>query len=95
MKIIEHLPEQGFTLKIVFSVSHNYRKSSWGKHWPKTTQCIVYKNDQIVSIGEVVKHELDKDNPYFARVLAAKKALKNAKLWKELRTKLWDKILKL
>ncbi len=94
MEIIEKVPNSYITVKVVFLVSHNQRRTYMGKCWPKTTQCVVYQNDRIVSIGEVVKHERDKDNPQFARIQAAKKAFKKL-LWKELRTKLWKKILEL
>lgn len=62
-----------------------------GKTWPKHTQCILYVNGLVHSFGEVVKHELDNDNPGYAFKAATTKAFE--KLWmKDLRKILWDKV---
>lgn len=80
--------------KVEFITSMPLRRSHRGKHWPKTTQCIIYDGQRIIGLGEVVKHEKDPDNPKYARINSAKKAFNNCGgLWKEIRTKLWKKIL--
>lgn len=87
---------EGHVFGIKFLQSRNLRMSPKGKHWPLTTQCVIYYNNSIIGIGEVVKHEDDPDNPKYAKVNSAKKAFNNLTrpLWKEIRTKLWEQILK-
>jgi hypothetical protein len=65
------------------------RWNSYGKCWPKVTQCILYIDSGIKCHCEVVKHENDIDNPLFTRTLTAKMAFKQAKFWKELRVEFW------
>lgn len=62
------------------------------KYYPKHTQCILEVNGLIKGVGTVVKYEGDLDNPKWAYIYSAKKALKNLNE-KDLRTKFWDQIL--
>jgi len=94
VNVIE-IVEEGSTFTLEFRVSNPLRVSYKGKHWPKTTQCLVYANGRLIGFSEVIKHVNDIDNQKLANKLAAKKAfdvtyLKN---WKSLRTKFWNKIL--
>ena len=82
------------TFTVEFNIGAPIRFSYKGKHWPKTTQCIIKLNGLIVGFGEAVKHENDSDNAQYGRVYAAKKAFKNASIWPEMRTKLWKQILR-
>lgn len=84
---------EGMIIKVEFLVSHNLRWSHKGKHWPKTTQCVIYCNNRIIGLGESVKHYLDNDNDKYAMTYAAKKAFTRARLWKEMRARIWSKIL--
>lgn len=86
---------EGNIIKVEFIQSRNMRRSHLGKHWPITTQCVIYHNNRIIALGEVVKHDKDKDNAKYAVRNAAKKAFANTRLWKEIRTRLWNKILEL
>jgi len=86
---------EGQTFSVEFVTGHPLRWSPKGKHWPKTTQCILRHNKLIIGFGEAIKHEKDKDDPKYARAYAAKKAFANTKIWREMRVKLWNKILKI
>lgn len=81
------------TMSIEFNVGRPFRRTHMGKHWPITTQCVIKMDNIVVGVGEVVKHELDKDNPKYARMYAAKKAFAQTRLWPELRERAWKKIL--
>lgn len=86
---------EGSTFSVEFNYGSPLRWSHKGKHWPHTTQCVIKLNDLIIGIGDVIKHEKDKNNPKYARMYAAKKAFKNseAHIWLEVREALWKQIL--
>lgn len=89
------LQDEGHIFTVDFITGRPIRFSHKGKHWPITTQCIIKHNDLVVGIGEVIKHENEKDNPRYGRIYAAKKAFKssNCKIWREMRERLWKEIL--
>ncbi len=93
MEIKEEYEGRIFTVEFVSGWV--FKKSHVGKHWPIATQCIVKRDGLIIGLGEVVKHEKDKDDPQYAKNFAAKKAFENAKykIWRDVRTRLWTKIL--
>lgn len=88
---------EGLTFTVEFTTGRPLRRNQFGKHWPLTTQCVVKRNGLVIGVGEVVKHEKDKENPKYARMYSAKKAFANAdrKIWAEERTRLWKQILEL
>jgi len=92
-KEITHTNEKGSTYTVEFLVRRLMQVTHKGKHWPKTTQCVVKRNGLIIGIGSVTKHETDKDNPKYAKMYATKKAFANAQLWESERTALWKQIL--
>ena len=63
------------------------------EHYPLHTQCVLEVNGLIKEVGTVIKYEGDIDNPKWAYIYSAKKALKGMPI-KEIRTKFWDRILK-
>ncbi len=83
----------GSEFVLEFVNSRNLRIGPYGKHWPLTTQCILSQNSRVLAVGEVVKHEQDKDNPKYARMYSAKKAFAQRPLWKDVRKRFWAKIL--
>lgn len=93
-KIIEIY--EGNEFSIEFIVGFPYRRCSFGKHWPKTTQCIIKCNNLVIGTGEAVKHIKDKDDPKYGKIYSAKKAFINTgfKTCPELRKRLWEQILK-
>lgn len=87
---------EGIVFSVEFISGRPLKRSHKGKHWPLTTQCIIRKNNLIISIGEVTKHENEKENPFFARVKSAKKAfnqLDGMQVWREMRERIWKQIL--
>jgi hypothetical protein len=84
---------EGYSYTVDFTTARVRRNNSRGKAWPLVTQCVIYKENLIIGIGEVVKHAKDEDNPKIARLKAAKKAFSRTAIWRELRTKLWKQIL--
>lgn len=85
---------EGSVYTIEFLQGHPLRKNCYGKTWNKVTQCIIKKDNLIIGTGEVIKHANDTDNIKYAKSKSAKKAFKQTRLWKEIRTRLWNKILK-
>lgn len=85
---------KGTTYSVEFHIGHPLRWSPKGKHWPKTTQCVIKQGDLVIGVGEVVKHAKDNENPKYARMYAAKKAFAKTQLWTEIRQRLWQQILK-
>lgn len=86
--------DESVKIKLVYIVGrrlHVY--PGIGKTWPKHTQCIMYVNGLVQGFGEVVKHELDKDNPSYAFKMATTKALEQL-LMKDLRKSLWQIVKK-
>jgi len=86
---------EGLIFSIEFLVGHPMQITHKGKHWAKTTQCVVKRNGLVIGLGSVTKHENDKDNPKYARMYATKKAFANAeyKIWSPVRKALWEQIL--
>ncbi len=86
---------EGTTVTVEFLTGRPLRRSHLGKHWPIVTQCIIKFNGLVIGVGEAVKHENDTDNPAYGKRCAAKKAFNDpkCKLWREMRTRLWSKIL--
>ena len=84
---------EGHLFKVEFIVSYPLKHNSRGKSWAKCTQCVIYDNQRIMGFGECIKHSNDKDDNKYAKVYSAKKAFKQTRLWKEIRQRLWQKIL--
>lgn len=61
----------------------------YGKTWPITTQCLLFINDRLVNCGEVIKHQIDPDNPKLGAMLACKKAMTKLNL-KFVRKDIWQ-----
>lgn len=61
--------------------------------FPLHTQCVVEVNGLIQGVGKVVKHYGDVDNPRWAYIYSAKKALKETTVPKEVRSILWKQLL--
>lgn len=85
--------QDGHVYRVEFITSHDMRFNQYGKCWPVTTQCVIYHGQRILAFAEVIKHRKDTDNPKYAMVYAAKKAFAKVRLWREIRTRFWAKIL--
>jgi len=84
--------DKSIQIKLTYIVTHNLEISSFGKSWPKHTQCLLFYNGLLKGFGTVIKHEKDKDDPKLAIKLCTKKATEciNSK-W--LRKDLWKIVL--
>ena len=84
----------GIPYRMVFNVTRTLKRNCYGSCRPLTTQCVLYKEGEIIGVGTVVKHKNDEDNPLYAKKYSAKKAFDNAGgLWRGLRTRFWVQIL--
>ena len=96
--IIKYEAALGYNVELHYKTAHPLRKSYKGKHWPKTTQCLIFLNGLLKGSGEVVKHENEKsDNFAYALRLATKKAIPCLK-FKDSRIAIWkllDKEIKI
>lgn len=74
----------GIEFTLEFTTTHNKKYyAGIGKSWPETTQCIIKKNGEIISVGTAVRHNNDSNKPEYGRTYAAKKAFAGTRLWKD------------
>jgi len=88
----------GHLYSIEFLIGFPYKRYWRDKYFPKTTQCIIKMDNLVIGIGEVVKHQKDKDNTRHGKLFAAKKAFiaaeQKGKMFPQIRAKLLKEILR-
>jgi len=90
MQILYSTKDNSLNYRLEYITSRPMRKyKGFGKSWPTTTQCIIYENGCLISIGTVVKHDSDEENSILASKLATKKAIRKIKI-KFIRKDIWE-----
>lgn len=83
--------DSSLTYRLVYIIGRKLRGRRNDKTWPKTTQCLLFKNGLLISWGEVVKCDDDRDNLSYALKLVTKKVMPD--VWfKDIRKQLWGEI---
>lgn len=83
--------DKSLSYRVVYIVGRKLRGYKGDKTYPKVTQCLLFKNNLLVSFAEVVKCDNDKDNIEYAIKLVTKKVIKDV-YFTDIRKSLWKLI---
>jgi hypothetical protein len=94
MKIEYKTEDNSLHYQIEFVTAFPLKYTHLGKTWSRTTQAILRRNGLILAVGEVTRHQKDKDDIQLAIRKSAKKVMGNCHS-KDIRENIWKQILKL